>query len=113
LKIVTRKEKEKENDGIKFAAATKKRRSERTRSRIFPPVLENHNQFLKLLVRAFQSFFHNNPACIQSCTQTSFTSGLVKQLLGIVQFWIDDFHREFHCQESHTDILPIKIGKLF
>jgi hypothetical protein len=33
----------------------------------------------------------------------------VKQLLGIVQFWIDDFRREFHCQESHTDILPIEI----
>jgi hypothetical protein len=46
-------------------------------------------------------------------TDIPFPSGLVKQLLGIAHFWIDDFQQELDFQESHADILPIKIWKLF
>ncbi len=85
---------------------------EKTKKHSFP-------QFLEIVISSRSSWCVVEVVSRQSRvhpelhTDIPFPSALVKQLLGIAPFWIDDFQQELDFQESHADILPIKIWKLF
>ncbi len=83
------------------------------------PKNNSFRQFLETLISSRSSWCVVEVVSRQSRvhpelhTDILFPSALVKQLLGIAHFWIDDFQQELDFQESHADILPIKIWKLF